>query len=57
MKQRYSLEVFRNKAYRKLFTGKQSQCFIRSLQRTDDRIRIRRVSDGATIFQRDPVAA
>lgn len=57
MKHRYSLEVLRNKAYRKVYTGKQSQCFIRSIQRKAERIRIRRESDGAVIFQRDPVTA
>lgn len=57
MKQRYTLEVLRNKAYRKAYTGKQSQCFIRSLQRKAERIRIRRESDGELIFQRDPVTA
>jgi len=57
MKQRYTLEVLRNKAYRKAYTGKQSQCFIRSLQRTDQRVRIRRETDGEVIFQRDAVAA
>lgn len=57
MKQRYTLEVLRNKAYRKAYTGKQSQCFIRSIQRTGERVRIRRESDGTVIFQREPVTA
>lgn len=56
MKQRYTLEVLRNKAYRKAYTGKRSQCFIRSLQRTE-RVRIRRETDAAVIFQREQVTA
>lgn len=58
MKQRYTLEVLRNKAYRKaLVSGKQSQCFERSgmFPFTNHRVRIRRESDGAVVFNREPM--
>lgn len=53
MKERYTLEVLRNKAYRKAYTGKQSRCFTRLVEQVSERARIRRESDGAIIFQRE----
>ncbi len=56
MKERYTLEVLRNKAYRKAYTGKQSQCFRRLIDSVRDRARIRRESTGEIIFSRDAVS-
>lgn len=54
MKTQYTLEVLRGKSYRKMYTGKQSQCFKR-LGSIRDRCRIKR--DGAeVIFQREQVS-